>query len=252
MPNRLLGWAAVLIALGALAVVLATRGKAPAASSPSKSLAKTAGGSTPAGRSRRARAGHTLRPHGFDEASATPTTTPGVAAFREYTDDYVQMHIDDAQEHMANEGISLEETKELTYFAFVVLESQDWDVVEDLTGHPIEEEARRQASVEMRRRSQQMRDEVLEQVRSGEGEEARWATIGRVESGYLAEYYRITGMNPELLDQLLLQSVNSNHIWETSSAAAPHATPQAPSGAKDCMKRDPAHPDAPPVPVACP
>ena len=149
---------------------------------------------------------------------------------------------------MAKEGITLAETKELTYFALAVLESQDWDVVEDLTGHPIEDEARRQAAVEMRRRSQQMRDEVL----ASESEEARWAAIERVESGYLSEYYRITGMTPALLDQLLLQSINNNKIWETASAAAPNAAPQAPTGALNCVKRDPKNPDAPPVPVACP
>jgi hypothetical protein len=149
---------------------------------------------------------------------------------------------------MAKEGITLDQTKELTYFALAVLESQDWDVVEDLTGHPIEEEARRQVATEMRRRSQQMRDEVL----AGRDEEERWAAIERVENGYLSEYYRITGMNPELLDQLLLQSVNSNQIWETASAVAPDAPPRVPSGAKDCVKRDPEHPESPPVPIACP
>jgi hypothetical protein len=196
-----------------------------------------------------ARAGATLQP--ARTASAADSVGGGVVAFRSFSDDFVEANDDAVKEHMAREGLTREETKELTYFALVVSESHDWDTVEALTEHAIEDEARRQAWTQMQRRSRQMRDELQGLVASNASEAERWDAIDRIESDYLADYYRLTGMTPELLDQLLRLSVETQSAAETAAAMAPHASVTAPAGA-NCVKRDPENPRAAPVPVPCP
>jgi hypothetical protein len=191
-----------------------------------------------------ARAGATLR-----AASADDVIGGGVVAFRSFSDDFVEANDDAVKDHMQREGLTREETKELTYFALLVSESHDWDTVEALTEHPIEDEARRQAWAQMQRRSRQMRDELHALVDASE--EQRWDAIDRIESGYLEDYYRLTGMTPELLDQLLRLSVESQSAAETAAAMAPNAPVTPPAGA-NCVKRDPENPRAAPVPVPCP
>ena len=154
---------------------------------------------------------------------------------------------------MEREGLTREETKELTFFALLASESHDWDAVESLTEHPIEDEARRQAWVQMQQRSRQMRDELQALVKQQASEAERWAAIDRIESGYLADYYRLTGMTPALLDQLLRLSLESQSAAETAAAMAPHApTTRPPGTVANCVKRDPDNPQSAPVPVPCP
>jgi hypothetical protein len=201
---------------------------------------------------RTTRTGATLQPTG-STGSVAPLATTGAEAFRSFSDDFVDANPDAVKEHMQREGLTRAETKELTYFALLVSESHDWDVVESLTNHPIEAEARRQAWSQMQRRSGQMREELQALVKSNAPEEERWAAIDRVESGYLEDYYRLTGMTPELLDQLLRLSVENQSAAETAASLAPTAASARPAGAgTSCVRRDPANPDAPPVPVPCP
>jgi hypothetical protein len=200
---------------------------------------------------RTTRTGATLQPTGI--SSVGPLSTTGAEAFRSFSDDFVDANPDAVKEHMQREGLTRAETKELTYFALLVSESHDWDVVESLTDHPIEAEARRQAWSQMQRRSGQMREELQALVKSNAPEEERWAAIDRVESGYLEDYYRLTGMTPDLLDQLLRLSVENQSAAETAASLAPSAAAARPPGAgTSCVRRDPEHPDAPPVPVPCP
>ncbi len=201
---------------------------------------------------RSTRAGTTLQPAG-STGSSGPIAATGIEAFRSLSDDFVDANPDAVKEHMEREGLTRAETKELTYFALLVHESHDWDAVESLTQHPIEAEARRQAWSQMQRRSGQMREELQALVKSKASEEERWDAIDRIESGYLADYYVLTGMTPDLLDQLLRLSVENQSAAETAAALAPRAASQRPPGANEhCVRRDPEHPDAAPVPVPCP
>src|SRR4029079_12612899 len=50
----------------------------------------------------------------------------GVDAFREFSSDFLEANPDAIKEHMEREGITRAETKELTYFALLASESQDW------------------------------------------------------------------------------------------------------------------------------
>ncbi|HUQ06841.1 MAG TPA: hypothetical protein VM261_30320 [Kofleriaceae bacterium] len=169
---------------------------------------------------------------------------------------------DVAKEHMAREGLTMDETRELTYFAVLAVESQDWARVESLTGKTLSGEQRREAWESMMARSQEMTREMHEQIaRGGEGggegggdgdEAARWEVIGKIERGYLSDYYRITGMDPGLLDQLLAASVKDQRVNQTLASLSPQNNePPVPSGARGgtFVRRDPLHPERPPVPV---
>ena len=149
---------------------------------------------------------------------------------------------------MAREGLTLDETRELTYFGVLAVESQDWARVESLTGRPLSADTRRQTWEAMMGRSQEMRRELQEQVAAGATEDTRWETITRIEDGYLADYYALTGMNPALLDQLLAASVRDQRAASTIASLAPEAEPPARSGSQ-WVRRDPRHPERPPVPA---
>ncbi len=73
----------------------------------------------------------------------------GAAAFRAYSDDYVDSVMDQVAEHVAREKITVDETRELTYFALAAKTSIDWDAVEQVTGHGVDPNARKYATQEM-------------------------------------------------------------------------------------------------------
>ncbi len=252
MRRALLGAAAVVVI--AATVVYLTRGssrEATPATSPvaAPTGAKTAAPRVAAPRVRGPSPGLALRPEVAGELS---DAAPGAVAFRKYTDDFVDAQADAARAHMAREGLTLDETRELTYFAVLAVESQDWARVESLTGRPLTSDTRREVWESMMARSQEMRRHLLEEIAAGAEEGTRWETIARVESGYLTDYYRITGMTPALLDQLLLASVRDQRVNETIASVSPdNDRPPVPPGGRPgaFVKRDPLHPERPPVPV---
>lgn len=187
-----------------------------------------------------------------DVAGELSDVAPGAVAFRKYTDDFVDAQADAVQAHMARERLTLDETRELTYFAVLAVESQDWARVESLTGKPLSPESRREVWESMMARSQEVRRHLQKEIAAGSDEGTRWETIARVESDYLGDYYRITGMTPALLDQLLLASVRDQRVNQTIASLSPdNDRPPVPPGSKPgaFVKRDPLHPDRPPVPV---
>jgi hypothetical protein len=196
--------------------------------------------------------GLSLRGGGGGSGGGLADAAPGATAFRGLTDDYVDAMPAVAKEHMAREGLTLDETRELTYFAVLAVESQDWGRVESLTGKALSGEQRREAWEAMMARSQEMTREMHEQIAAGGDEGARWDVIAKIEGGYLGDYYRITGMNPALLDQLLLASVKNQRVSETLASLSPQNNePPVASGARSgtFVRRDPRHPERPPVPV---
>jgi hypothetical protein len=157
---------------------------------------------------------------------------------------------------MARQRLTMDETRELTFFAVLAVESQDWARVEGLTGKALSNDQRREVWESMMARSQEMHRHMGEQIASGADEGARWETIGQVESGYLSDYYRITGMTPAMLDQLLLASVREQRVSQTLASLSPGANEGPPppttnaAGARGAfVRRDPLHPERPPVPV---
>lgn len=252
MRRALLGGAVV--ALTAALVVYVARGSSGEPTRATTPAAATAGAPAAArgGVVPRVRApspGLALR---ADVAGELSDAAPGAVAFRKYTDDFVDAQADATRAHMAREGLTLDETRELTYFAVLAVESQDWARVESITGTPLAPDARRAVWESMMARSQEMRRHLQEEIAAGADEGTRWQTIARIESGYLSDYYRITGMTPALLDQLLLASVRDQRVNETIASVSPdNDQPPVPPGARPgaFVRRDPRHPERPPVPV---
>lgn len=243
-------------AVGAAAVVtvvlLASRassGGATRARPNAASEAAAAPRTVPPGKVRRPSAGLALR---ADVPDGRLDAAPGAAAFRTYTDDFVDAQAAVTREHMAREGLTMDETRELTYFAVLAVESQDWARVESLTGKRLSADERREAWEAMMARSQEMHRHMREEIARGADESTRWDVISRIERGYLSDYYRVTGMTPALLDQLLAASVEDQHVNETLASMSPSDDrPPVPGGGKRgvFVKRDPLNPSAPPVPV---
>jgi hypothetical protein len=243
MRRLLLGTGAVLAACAAVIVLGGRESNAPSKAAPI-APSKAAGrveAHAPAV-ARRATPGVTLR------APSAPSGSPGALALRAQADDFIEQQGDAVREHMARERLTLDETRELTYFGILAVQSQDWQRVEQLTGAPLSDDARRQTWEAMMARSQEMRRELQEQIARGDGEDARWDTIARIEDGYLEDYFRITGMTPAMLDALLAAAVREQRAATTIAGLAPDAEPPRPPGAT-WVRRDPANPDRAPVPV---
>jgi len=163
------------------------------------------------------------------QALAENDEHPGETALRAYTDDFMANQADAVKEHVAHEKISMEETRELTYFAFVARTSLDWDAVETVTGHPIAPNARSYAARAMLDASADMTAKLRDQVAAGAPDADRWQTIHDVEQSYLDRYYQLTGMTPELLDWLEWDQAQHQQVSaDIDSAAEQPAAPAMP------------------------
>ena len=144
------------------------------------------------------------------QAIAADAINAGAAAFRAYTDDYVDAVKAELQAQMAKEHLSEGEVRELTYFGMLAKTSLDWNAVEAMTGHPIHPNARRYAEDAMFDASSKMTKELRAEVAAGGDEAARKATIDRIERDYLDQYFHLTGMDADLLDWMLWQYVHDH------------------------------------------
>lgn len=170
------------------------------------------------------------------QSAADGAEHPGATAFRGYTDAFVDSQPDELAANMAREKISERETRELTYFALLAKTSLDWDAVEEITGHPIEDNARKYATQAMFAASEEMKKELRADVAAGKSEAERADTVARVEQGYLDQYDHLTGMTPDLLDWLLWESVQNQRVDALIEDSAPTAPP--PSGTDGAQEVD--------------
>lgn len=241
MKRDLLIGVAALAVIAAVIVIGGGRKAAPAKGATVAAAAEPA--ARPAPRARRVSPGVTLRGPAADGAS-------GALALRAQADDFLAQQGAAVDEHMRREGLTRDETRELTYFGILAVQSQDWGAVEMQTGRALSADARRETWEAMMARSQEMRRELQEQIAAGADENARWDTIARIEDGYLDDYYRITGMTPAMLDALLAAAVRDQRSDATIASLAPDAEPPRTGGKPgEWVRRDPANPSAPPVPV---
>ena len=137
------------------------------------------------------------------EESARGAARPGMAAFRTFTDAYVDANLDVGERQAAREGITVGEVRELTHLGMLVLATQRVADVEEMIGRdlsPADEQAlaglMREANVDFKAR-------LRELVARRADEAERWALIRETEARYLADFYRTTGMTEDLLDDLL-------------------------------------------------
>ncbi|HUH01902.1 MAG TPA: hypothetical protein VML75_07885 [Kofleriaceae bacterium] len=147
---------------------------------------------------------------------------PGMTAFRAYAQEFTQHNMENVEEVARQEGLTVREIEELTFFGLVAMRTVKWEDVEATLGAPLTDDQKTRASHAMYRHSEGMKDAIREHVARGDPEEDRWNAIMQVEQSYLDEYYGITGMTATQLDELLITAVLPGHA---APQALPHAVP---------------------------
>jgi hypothetical protein len=142
---------------------------------------------------------------------------PGDKAFRATVDAFMEYNRHFAEAQAVEQGITVKEVAELTYFGFLVLQTQRWSEVEELAGHELSEDERALGEELMHTTNREFKAALRKLVDGKAPEEARWKLIRDAQERYLREYYALTGMNPTLLDDLL--------AGDLSRTGAPIATP---------------------------
>ncbi|MFO0576439.1 MAG: hypothetical protein U1A78_20735 [Polyangia bacterium] len=175
----------------------------------------------------------------YAKAVAAGAERPGEAAFRATIDAFMRHNQAFADAQAAEEGISVAEVHELTYFGYLVLQTQQWPEIEALTGHPVGTEARERAEQLMHDVNAEFKAAMRKLVADKAPDEARWKLIRDVQERYKREYFALTGMNAELLDDLL--------AGDPSRPGAPSATP-IPERLPPAPPPEPPHPVRPETP----
>lgn len=153
----------------------------------------------------------------FTEAKAAGEERPGEKAFRATVDAFMEYNRHFAEAKAKEEGFTTKEVAELTYFGFLVMQTQRWSEVEELAGHEISEDERALGEELMHTSNREFTAAMRKLVAEKAPEEARWKLIRDTQERYLREYYALTGMTPALLDDLLAGDV--------SRTGAPIVTP---------------------------
>jgi hypothetical protein len=137
------------------------------------------------------------------EASARGAARPGLAAFRTFTDQYVDANLDFAEGLAASEGITLPEVRELTHLGMLVLATQRVSDVEEMIGRDLPKGEQEALAALMRTANGDFKAKLRDLVARRADEAERWALIRDTEARYLADFYATTGMTEDLLDDLL-------------------------------------------------
>lgn len=175
----------------------------------------------------------------YAKAVAAGDEHPGEKAFRATVDAFVDYNKAFAEAQAAEEGITVAEVRELTYFGFLVLQTQQWSEVESLIGHELGAAERERAERLMHETNDAFKAALRKLVADKEPKEARWQLTQQTQERYKREYFAITGMNSELLDDLL--------AGDPSRPGAPSTTP-IPSGVRPAPPPEPVphRPETPP------
>ena len=178
----------------------------------------------------------------YAQAKAAGDERPGEKAFRATVDAFIAYNKEFAEAQAAKEGLTVAEVHELTYFGFLVLQTQQWAEVQDLTGRELDAHERELAEQLMQESNSEFKAAIRKLTQSGASEQARRQLISATQEHYKKEYFAITGMTPELLDDLL--------AGDAGRPGAPSVTP-VPKGLAPAPPPPPVapRPSAPPPPL---
>lgn len=143
----------------------------------------------------------------YVQAASLGSPEPGLAAFRDHTEAYLDHHRELAEAHARAEGLTRAEVAELTNLALIAQRMQHWGAVEALVERPVPREARHLVAGLLRGDSEELKLRLREQLAAGATEPARAATIREVWGHTRAEYFALTGMDAAKLDRLLADAV---------------------------------------------
>jgi hypothetical protein len=143
----------------------------------------------------------------YAEARAAGETRPGEKAFRATVDAFMKYNRAFAEEQANHEGITVDEVSELTYFGFMALQTQRWTEVEEIIGRALSEDERMAGEDLLQTANTEFKGALSKLVAKGAPEEARWKLIRDTQERYLREYFALTGMTPEAMDDFLAGDV---------------------------------------------
>lgn len=153
----------------------------------------------------------------YEKALRDSSERPGEAAFRATVDAFMEYNKSFAEAQARQEGLTVAEVGELTYFGLMVQETQRWPEVEAVLGRTLTDDERQAAEQLMHAANTEFKQKMRELVAKGDNEDARWELIRGTQERYQRDYFELTGMTPELLDDLLAGDVTRK--------GAPIATP---------------------------
>jgi hypothetical protein len=153
----------------------------------------------------------------YEQARSQGSARPGEVAFRATVDAFVEYNRSFAEAQARQEGLTVAEVRELTYFGLMVQETQRWPEVEDLLGRALTGDERLAAEELMHTANKEFKAGMRALVARKASEEERWELIQATQERYQREYFALTGMTSELLDDLLAGDITRK--------GAPIATP---------------------------
>lgn len=166
----------------------------------------------------------------YDEAKAAGVEQPGDVTFRSGIDAFMAYNMEFARAKMKEEGLSMKEVEELTYFGFKVMTSQVPSVIEDATGTAMSEEQLQLLDDLKMGANKDFTETMRTMVADGASEQERWAYIKQTDENYMAQYFAITGMTPEQWDDVLVMSAIEVEIPDTIEPRPYAETQPRPSG----------------------
>lgn len=139
----------------------------------------------------------------YKEAVDRGDKRPGAAAFRAGTDAFFDHNIEFGKAKAAKEGITLKEVRELTYFGFLVMQSQRLDAAEGVLGKKLTPEQGKLLGDLQSSRNKDFTKNLRSMVKRDVSEENRWAFIRQTQDQYMKEYLAISGMTASQFDRML-------------------------------------------------
>lgn len=139
----------------------------------------------------------------YDDAKARGLEMPGDLAFRKGIDAFMEYNIEFAKAKMKEEGFTMREVTELTYFGFKVMTSQAHDIIQDATGNKVSDEQAELLQDLQNDSNRDFTETMRKMVKDGKSEEERMAYILLTDETYMEQYFAITGMTPQQWDDVM-------------------------------------------------
>lgn len=131
------------------------------------------------------------------------TPAPGEAAFVAYSDRFVDENLALAEEQARAEGITLGEVRALTRLGLLVMATQRTPDVEEVLGRELSLDTRDALEMMIQRENGNFKEQMRQAVAKKAPEEERWALIRAADTRFREQFFEISGMTPQLLDDML-------------------------------------------------
>lgn len=128
---------------------------------------------------------------------------PGEAAFNAYSDRFIDENLELAEQQARNEGLTLPEIRALTRLGLLVMATQKLPDVEEVLGRELPPETKDELASMVNRVNGGFKDQMRALVAKKAPEEERWKLISAADASFRAEFFKISGMTPAQLDDML-------------------------------------------------